>query len=191
MLAEYNIGVEFGINKYLALGIGLGQVHKNDILDPLPLSPSQNRWPGTVYEGYSFRLNAKIYPYKKTSDYWNIQLLYKIVSYADHEFTDKVYDGNHYDNFATYKRTEHANVSGFSIMHGHEYATANGYLYIDFFYGIGIRYRERRINTTETRTIDHATEGSFPGLGYTEQFQTFPVIETGFKIGFNFQNKKK
>ncbi|MBP7809831.1 MAG: hypothetical protein KA163_11100 [Bacteroidia bacterium] len=189
MLAEYNLGLEFGINKWIALGVAGGVVHTSEALDPLPLSPSQDRWPGTVYQGYALRANVKIYTAGTLSDYWNFQILGKTLSYNNHEFTDKVYEGNHYDNFVTYKRSEEAIVLGFSIMHGHEYASANGFLYIDFFYGFGIRYRERRINTIETRTIYYASKG-FPDVGYTEQFQTFPIIETGFKIGFNFQKMK-
>ena len=188
MFNEYNLGFEFGITKYIAVGATFGIIHPNPLFAVFPLATSQNRWPGTVYHGVGCRINLKIYPAGYKSDYWNIQGVYKSMYYRNQSFLDLNNSG--YESSARYTRSEDAFVTGISIMHGHEYAAADGVLYIDFFYGFGFRERERNI-TTLTCEMTPYNSNPNPALGYSKMNQTYPVIETGFKIGFNFLKKSK
>ncbi len=186
MINQYDLGVEFGINKYIAIGISGGIIHTNPIFSASPLSPSQAEWPGTVYQGSVGKFNLKIYPMGKLSGYWNVQFIYKSMYYRNVEFFD-MYQGEH--DYATYTRSEDAYVRGISVMHGHEYAFAKGFMYLDFYYGLGFRQRERNITTL---TCNREPSGiPKPPLGKSTLSQSFPVLEVGLKMGFNFQKKKE
>ena len=100
------------------------------------------------------------------------------MSYRNINFLD-MYNGEKY--YAYYTRSEDAYVLGLTIVHGHEYAIGK-FAYVDFFYGIGIRMRERNITTLTNDTYG----GKIKTPVGDEHFrQIFPVIDMGIKIGFN------
>src|SRR5258708_11035114 len=78
---EYDNSFENRINDKFFLGLTLGKIRYSYAFDPLFISPSQDKWPGTVYQGHSLRAYLKYYRGNKPFKYWDIQMLYKNMSY--------------------------------------------------------------------------------------------------------------
>lgn len=185
LIGEFLLGAEVRINSYLSAGVAGGIITYDPLFDPLVLSPNQGDWPGTAYNGYSLRANFKVHPNKNKNGYWSLQGVYKSMSYRNHSFYDMY--GEH--EYANYTRSEDAYVLGLSIVHGHEFNVVKGWLYLDIFYGLGFRVRERSIYTLSSDP--YPQEAPAPKVGYTHREQAYPMLDAGIKIGLSLPKKQK
>jgi len=185
VINELNLNADWRYTDLITLGGGIGKVYSNKLLDPMPISPSQNNLPGTVYDGLAFRANAKFFTkFTGQSGYWCAQLLVKSIGYKRHGFTDMYKGEQDYDSFT---RSENALVIGIELLHGHRWNVANERIIWDVFYGIGLRDRHRRYIT---HTSSHYESGSpyakpDPPIGTFTVDQLLPTVHFGINFGVN------
>ena len=196
---EAEVRIEYTINKRISVGASSGRIFYNREFDPYFLSSSQDKWPGTVYTGYSIRAYSKYYSRERPQNYWCLQAVYKNMSYGFHEFTDQFKPGEEMD---VYTRSETAFLSGFDIIHGHDIEMekvfknwiwdnpeSGRYITFDIFYGIGTRERTR--NYTTYTSLDSEFPSILPvPIGTFKLKQSYTVIDFGICMGFNFLKKR-
>jgi hypothetical protein len=190
-LCQPNIDLSIRLFHQGAIGVNLGLVEPCLLFAQNPLTSQQYTNPGTVYSGIATRLYFKFYPGKKHKSYWDLQLVYKKLSYNGVGFSDQY--GNSVLNI--YTMNEHETVYGLEAMHGHELTRENEHLNVDVFYGIGFHERLRNYQVTSENVV--VAPGSdlqnlamaMPG-NYSGTLSLFtPVI--GLKFGWNYLKRNQ
>jgi hypothetical protein len=191
IINEYSVYVDYYPFKRQSFGLCLGAIHYNHLLDPAPLSPSQNEYPGTVYSGFVSRLiysyfisirNHKSVNYKR---YISPQIVYKNLFYTNKAFTDASTKGG----MINYTRNEKAYLIGGDLVFGWIFdfkrKPTNIHLIINPFVGLGYNYRYRDIETL-TLENDHYWGQNLPVLGNEIKNQDYFTIIAGWKFGLHF-----
>ncbi len=184
---EYNIYLEYRINYQHSIGCEFGKIYYNREFDPWKISPSQNKFPGTVYDGLGLRIYLKRYSLKNPTKYWNFIVPVKIMSYDSLEFTD-MYNGE--SDWAKYTRSENAFLVGLDIYRGHEFDIFHQIIMFDIFYGIGFRIRHREYTTHISLRNGSIYGIPKPPIGSFKINQFLPTINIGIKVGFNILKKR-
>jgi hypothetical protein len=180
---ESSVYIDKFPNKKESYGVSLGIVYPNSYFDPMPFSPSQNKWPGTVYNGFVCRANYAYYllPMESIGLYASPQFVFKYVYYKNHNF----WDGG--DSHVAYSRNENTFVFGIDLNGGVNSAiplnrkSTQFILLPGIYVGLSGRFRHRN---TFTYNIDNVNYDGTPpksGRELIDQFYLFPTI--GIKIG--------
>ena len=184
---ERTVYMEYKPFRHHTFGVSIGHIYYNPAFEVFVLSPSQNDFPGTVYNGTVYRIN---YSYvlenkRKYESYVGAQLIYRDMYYNNQYFTDGARE------YVEYWRNEKANVFGFDFVYGrNRYLRLNKYcaLLFNTFYGVGWRERHRTIDTYDIKW--NGGSGSKPTdppqLGNETKTQKYLVPVFGLKLGFQF-----
>ena len=191
---EHSIYLDIIPSDQLSIGFSIGKIFFNSMYDPLPLSPSQNTYPGTVYEGFVVRLNASYYLYRNefkrywTGGYLGLQLIYKDVFYNNISFKD----GDKKDHYIYYDRNEKAKVFGIDIIEGICFSFGpkkiRESVFLNPYGGIGYRFRHRDIETLHLTNRGYSpSDGPIPVLGNEIKKQNYLTLVLGAKVGINIK----
>ncbi len=195
---ERSLFIDYCYKERHSVGINVGKYFSNTFLNEFF---KNSKW--VAYSGLTTGLNYKYSFSKKQKYYVGAELIYKYLSYSGYTFIDSK-KGNSDIN---YVRSETANVYGLDIMYGSHLAGIENGCDVDFYCGIGYRYRDRNYNTLS------CSGGGFNGpssngygnpnyvtppkviyfpLGTFHTTEQYPTIVLGLKIGVNvFFNKTK
>jgi hypothetical protein len=185
-LCQPNIDFSIRVLHQAEIGLNIGLVEPCLLFAQNPLTSAQYTEPGTVYSGIATRFYFKFYPGKAHKSYWDLQLVYKKLSYNNTGFNDQY--GNSVLNI--YTMNEHETVYGLEVMHGHELTHENEHFNVDVFYGVGFHERIRNYQVTSENVV--IAQGSdyqniamaMPG-SYSGTLSLFtPVL--GLKFGWNY-----
>jgi len=186
-ICQPNIDFAIRVLRKEEIGLNIGIVEPCLLFAQNPLASEQYTDPGTVYKGIATRLYFKFYPGVAHKSYWELQLVYKKLSYTSTGFSDD-YENSSVLN--TYNMNEQESVYGIELMHGNELTKENQHINIDFFYGAGFHERVRNYQVTsqeifiapgaDLQNLAMATPGSYSG---TLSLFT-PVI--GLRFGWNY-----
>jgi hypothetical protein len=195
-LSQPNIGVEFKLARPLFIGINGALIIPSPLFGVNPFANGQFTNPGLIYKGYALRLYIKLYMPKKTKQYWCLQGVYKSLSVNN--FSEVDYDG---DNVLdAYAISEKASTYGVDLFHGNEFFGNENRFILDFFYGIGVHFKNRNysISNSSFGYLYGGTPGSPSSIdnqpvAYDGNYSTILIIvtpEIGLRIGFNYLKKK-
>lgn len=181
-----NIGIEYPICRRITLGINFAVSQPQSDYYVNPLSSAQANWPGTIYYGYAWRFNCKLFDKNKAARYTAFQFVVKSLWYRDVEFYDQ--PSEYGDNGVYYTRNEDETVFGLDIVRGHEYSIIHDAILIDYYYGIGFCNKLRHIDTWD---ISSPFIGAVDDISYGYSFQNkiLPTPILGIRIGFNFYKR--
>ena len=185
LINEANLNVDWKFSKRVAAGVGFGRIYYNSRFDPNPIAPSQDEYPGTVYDGFSFRTNVKLFEKYERKGYWCAQFLFKTMGYGNRTFGDS-YQGE--VSYSSYVRSESARVVGVQALHGHRWNLLKRRFAADLFYGFGLRSRYRRYTTHSSIFKGGGFTGIKdvqPALGTFKVYQTLPSVHLGINVGIN------
>lgn len=176
---ELSIYADYCLNDKNSFGINVGFIYPNSRFKVFILSSDQGTNPGTVWTGMVFRANYKHCWVNRLKKYWEVQVIYKTLSYHNQSFVNWI-DDNPYD----FTRNENAYLIGLDAINGKHLTKYDSHVNLELFWGIGARYRKRNYTNLSTNVPFAYPLGSF----ILEQF--YPTLIFGFKFGFNCFLKK-
>ncbi len=176
---EFSIYADYCMDEKNSFGINVGVIYANPTFKVFILSPDQGTYPGTVWNGMVFRADYKHCWVNQLKKYWEVQVIYKTLSYHNQSFVNWI-DDNPYD----FSRNEKAYLIGLDAINGRHFLKYDSHLNLELFWGIGARYRKRNYSNLSTNVPFAYPLGSFT----LEQF--YPTLIFGFKVGFNCFLKK-
>jgi len=193
MINELSLRTEWMINKRNRVGFDLGYVYPGNIWKINPTADPQGDFPGNLYHGTLIRAYEKLF-FKSGKNYFAYQVVLKWISYSNQTFADEMEDGVYID----YLRSEKNFTYGFDLLFGYNPTFKNlPLINLDFFYGLGFRYRNRKVNTIDSY---YSTDGSRlygpspppqDPIGSFKVKQAYMVPVLGIRLGFNVKIKNK
>ena len=191
IIPQPNINIEYIWNR-MAIGAYAGIIMPTDEFAVNPIADGQFTDPGTIYNGWAFKLYYKWYDKKWPKHYWCLQFEYKPEWFSNHDFYDQPEEELH----VYYTMSENATVYGYDLLRGYEYGEKDA-MHLDFFYGIGFHYRVMNYDVTSlsanggyngTNTVTYMNYSI--SLGHHTGYLFLPTPILGLKFGLNFLIKK-
>lgn len=189
-----NLNIEYAWS-HNAIGLYTGLILRSANFAVNPFANGQYTDPGTVYNGWAFKLYYKLYDKKWPNHYWCIQAVYKPEWFNNELFFDETKPD---EATVSYTMSEKASVYGIDILRGYELVSKT-HFHLDFFFGVGLHYHVMNYNVT---SLDAQGYLSSPAKGYADGGYyiysgsntlnvLIPTPVMGLKIGFELLKKPK
>jgi hypothetical protein len=192
IIPQPNFNIEY-IWNHQAIGFYTGLIQPLSFFAVNPIADGQYTDPGTVYNGWAFKLYYKWYDKKRPKHYWCMQLEYKPEWFNNLSF----YDQTSEEQTVDYTMNEKAAVYGYDLLRGFEYGEQDA-MHLDFFFGIGFHYRVMNYDVTSLNSNGFYGNNNNTPIGdgtstislgnHTAGF-LLPTPIVGLKFGLNFLMK--
>ncbi|OFY85947.1 MAG: hypothetical protein A3F72_16255 [Bacteroidetes bacterium RIFCSPLOWO2_12_FULL_35_15] len=173
ILYEERIDFDYCYKYRHSFGFSLGNQYPSAIVGVNVLANQQERWPGCVYKGTTFRINYKYFLMERRRLSLSVQLLYKTLSYNNHLYENR--DGGYWPIISFI--SEKAKVYGWDLLIGFQLTKPQSLLNLETFASLGYR---RRIRDYTILKINYG----YPTGSYHLD-QDYPMATIGFKLGIN------
>lgn len=187
-LGQPNIDFEYHVSYHNAFGVNLGYVSPCLLYAENPMATGgQYTDPGTVYNGAAIRIYYKYYPGHFHKSYWEVQGVYKNLSYNNTGFDDEYEEGAIRN---VYNMNEKETVLGIELIHGNRITREGDKFYADIFYGGGIHQRNRAYQIY-SQTLMVSPGADYQNLvmatpGYYTSVLNLVTPVIGIKLGWNY-----
>ena len=191
---EISLYVDYSYRKKHSFGINGGIIYAVKMSGHIPFQ-TEDDFPGAAWDGFVARANYKLFYNSDKGSFLCLQGIYKGLSYSNRLFMDKSIYSN---TTAQYTRSENAWLAGLDFIHGHSITNERSALFIEVYYGVGVRYRERHYTTlTSTLFTDlgkappNATQDPGFPIGEGVKKQIYPTLILGVKMGWTHLFRQK
>ena len=182
---EISLYIDYCKNKRHSIGINIGSIYPNPELQFKNIYMiNKSDTPCDVYNGMVSRINYKYYFSDERNQYFSPGFIFESLRYSNVTFTNR--DGQGY--YFNFTRSETSHVFGADIIYGNHFVRTEKKINIEFFVGLGFRFRIRDYTTTSCDTIyynPHQPGYQVIPLGTFRYDQTYPILNIGLKIGIN------
>lgn len=185
---EVSIYVDRLLKKKQSVGVNAGIIYPVRSAAHVPYL-SNDQFPGSVSSGWVARANYKRYYFPDAGAFVSIQGIFKATHYGNTNFEDR---GFLPESYVHYTRSERSWLAGLDLFLGNTITNPRSALFIEVFYGLGVRYKARDYTTSFARLTRFPVpiaagveDPRFPLGNYTRN-QIYPTLVFGFKMGLSW-----